>query len=134
MTRQMGRVAAAATIVVLASLACGGSFSTANIGEAWLATDAEGGNRTTTFSQDATLNLFVRLNNAPDDTALKVSWLAVDAEGMAANTLIYETEFTSGDDVVRFYVTNEDLWPIGAYKADVYLNGEFNRSLAFEVR
>jgi hypothetical protein len=38
-------------------LACGGSISTAKIGDTWLSTDAEGNNRTTTFSQSDAMNL-----------------------------------------------------------------------------
>src|SRR3990172_6123803 len=121
--------------VILASiLACGGNISTANIGDVWLASDEAGDNRTTVFSQDATFNLFVELKNAPDDTVLKASWIAVDAEGSDPNSVIYETEYTSSDDVIRFYLTNEDLWPVGSYKVDVYLNGSLNKTVTFTVQ
>lgn len=120
--------------ILISVLACGGSFTTANIGDAWLATDEAGDNRATVFSQDATFNLFVELNNAPDDTQLKVSWIAVNAEGMDPNSVVYETEYTSGDDTIRFYLENDDLWPIGSYKVDIYLNSTLDRSLSFEVQ
>ena len=113
-------------------LACG--FSTANIGDAWLSNDAEGDNRATVFSQEDTMNLFVELNNAPDDTELKVAWIAVSAEGVDPNYLLNETNFTSSDDVVHFDLSNDNLWPVGSYKADVYLNGTLDRSLTFEVQ
>ncbi|MBI5950438.1 MAG: hypothetical protein HY865_02160 [Chloroflexi bacterium] len=113
-------------------LACG--FSTANIGDAWLSTDAEGSNHTTTFSQSDTINLFVDLRNAPDDTELKVAWIAVNAEGVDPNYLLNETNFTSSDDTVHFDLSNDNLWPVGSYKVDVYLNGTLDRSLTFEVQ
>ena len=113
-------------------LACG--FSTANIGDAWLSTDAEGNNRTTTFSQSDTMNLFVDLRNAPDDTELKVAWIAVNAEGVDPNYLLNETNYTSSDDTVHFDLSNDNLWPVGSYKADIYLNGSLDRSLTFEVQ
>jgi hypothetical protein len=121
-------------LVALAAsiLACG--FSTANIGDAWLSTDAEGSNRTTTFSQSDVMNLFIELNNAPDDTELKVAWIAVSADGLDPNYLINESNYTSGDDTVHFDLTNDMLWPVGSYKADVYLNGTLDRSLTFEVQ
>jgi hypothetical protein len=115
-------------------LACGGSVSTANIGDAWLSNDAEGSSHTTTFSQSDTMNLFVDLRNAPDDTELKVSWIAVNAEGVDPNYLLNETNHTSSDDVLHFDLSNDNLWPIGSYKADVYLNGSLDRSLTFEVQ
>lgn len=115
-------------------LACGGSISTANIGDAWLSTDAEGNNRTTTFSQSDTMNLFVELKNAPDDTVLKVNWIAVNAEGVDPNFVINESSFTSSDDIVLFDLSNDNLWPAGSYKVDVYLNGSLDRSLTFDVQ
>ncbi len=116
-------------------LACsGGSISTANIGDAWLSTDEEGNNRTTVFSANDTFNLFLELKNAPDDTALKVSWIAVNAEGQDPNSVIYETDYTSSDDTIRFYLSNDAAWPAGSYKVDVYLNGTLDRSLTFEVQ
>ena len=124
----------AITALVISTLACGGNFSTANIGDAWLSNDSEGNNRTTTFSQEDTMNLFVELNNAPDDTELKVAWIAVDAEGVDPNYLLNETNFTSSDDVVHFDLSNDNLWPVGSYKVDVYLNGTLDRSLTFEVQ
>ena len=113
-------------------LACG--FSTANIGDAWLSTDAEGSNRVTVFSQNDTMNLFIDLKNAPDDTELKVAWIAVNAEGVDPNYLLNETNFTSSDDTVHFDLSNDNLWPVGSYKVDVYLNGTLDRSLTFEVQ
>ena len=120
--------------LAVSALACGGSVSSANIGDAWLSTDAEGSNRTTTFSQSDTINLFVDLRNAPDDTELKVAWIAVNAEGIDPNYLLNETNFTSSDDVVHFDLINDNLWPVGSYKVDVYLNGSLDRSLTFEVQ
>jgi hypothetical protein len=120
--------------LVVSVIACGGSFSTANIEDAWLTTDEEGANRTTVFSQSDTFNLFVDLRNAPDDTNLKASWIAVNAEGVDANSVVYESEYTSSDDTIRFFLTNDQLWPVGAYKVDVYLNGSLERSLDFQVQ
>jgi hypothetical protein len=120
--------------LVVSVIACGGSFSTANIEDAWLTTDEEGANRTTVFSQSDTFNLFVDLRNAPDDTNLKASWIAVNAEGVDANSVVYESDYTSSDDTIRFFLTNDQLWPVGSYKVDVYLNGSLERSLDFQVQ
>ena len=115
-------------------LACGESISSANISDAWLANDAEGNNRTTTFSQSDVMNLFIDLKNAPDDTELKVNWIAVNAEGVDPNFVINESSYTSGDDTVHFDLSNDNLWPVGSYKADIYLNGTLDRTLTFEVQ
>ena len=36
--------------------------------------------------------------------------------------------------VNKFDLSNDNLWPIGSYKADIYLNGTLDRSLTFEVQ
>ena len=123
-------------LAILAStLACGGSFSTANIGDAWMASDENGNNHTTVFSQDAVFYALVELKNAPDETTLKAVWTVVDAENTEKNLVINETEATSGDGVLTFHLENTDyLWPIGKYKVDFYLNGTLDTTLEFEVQ
>ena len=122
-------------ILLVSVLACGGSFSTAKIGSAWMATDEEGVNRTMVFSQDAVFYAMVDLKNAPDDTKLKAVWTVVDAEDTEPNLLLNETEITSGDALIHFQLENTDyLWPKGQYKADIYLNDALDQTLTFEVQ
>jgi hypothetical protein len=65
------------------------------------------------------------LKNAPDDTELKVNWIAVNAEGVDPNFVINESSYTSSDDTIHCDLSNDNLWPIGSYKADIYLNGDW---------
>ena len=124
-----------AAILLASVLACGGSFSTANIESAWMATDEEGANRTTVFSQEAVFYALVDLKNAPDDTKLKAVWTVVDAEETEPNLLLNETEITSGDALVHFQLENTDyLWPKGQYKVEIYLNDTLDQTLTFEVQ
>jgi len=127
-------VLAGLAAVVLSILACGGSFSTANIADAWMSTDTDGNNRTTVFAQDAVFYAQVDLQNAPDDTKLKAVWTAVNAENTDSNLVINETEFVSGDGVVNFELSNDNLWPIGTYKVDIYMNDALAKTVNFEVR
>jgi hypothetical protein len=121
--------------LIISVLACGGSISTANVNKAWMATDEDGKNPTTVFSQDAIFYAMVDLKNAPDDTTLKAVWTAVDAEDTEPNLLLTESEITSGDALVHFQLENADyLWPIGQYKVDIYLNDKLDQTLTFEVR
>jgi len=124
----------AALVLLAVLLACGGSFSTAKIEAAWTSTDAEGNNRTTTFSQDSTFYAQVDLRNAPDDTTLKATWTAVQAEGAEPNFVIQETDFTTGSGLVNFELSNSNLWPVGTYKVDLYLNDELDKTLEFSVQ
>ncbi len=120
--------------ILLSTLACGASFSTANIADAWMSTDQEGNRRTTVFTQDAVFYAQVDLRNAPDDTAIKAVWIAVEVEDTEPNLIINETEFVSGSAVVHFSLSNANLWPLGKYKVDLYLNDKLARSVEFEVR
>ena len=124
-----------AIILLVSALACGGSFSTANINSAWMATDENGKNHTTAFDQEAIFYAMVDLKNAPDDTQLKAVWTVVDAEGTEPNLVLNETEITSGDALIHFQLENTDyLWPIGQYKVEIYLNGTLDQTLTFEVQ
>jgi hypothetical protein len=124
-----------AVVMMLAVLACGGSFSTASIESAVLAADEEGAQATTVFAPEDTFYCIVTLANAPDDTTLKAVWTAVAVEGEDPDTLIDEAETTSeGNTIFPFSLTAEEAWPVGTYKVDLYLNGTLDRTLEFEVQ
>jgi len=116
--------------------ACDFSFSTANFDDAFMSTDAEGNQRTTTYGQGDIFYAIVDLANAPDDTELRAEWFAVNAEGTEPNFFITEASIQSGDDRITFDLTNEAgfLWPNGSYRVDLYLNDELDRSLEFSVQ
>lgn len=121
-------------LLVLATLACGGSFSTANISEAYLSRDDAGQQTTTVFAPtDTTFYCQVQLSNAPDGTTLKAVWTAVSVEGEAPDLLIDETTLTGGDGNYTFNLQNDDIWPPGQYKVDLYLNDTLDRTLNFTV-
>ncbi len=75
----------ALVVLMLSTLACGGSVSTAKISDAYL---TNGTDKTTTFSQDETFYAVVELKNAPDDTTLKSVWIAVDVPDVDPNFVI----------------------------------------------
>lgn len=117
-----------------ATLACGGSVSTANVSDAWMSTDEEGTNRTTVFSQDAVFYAQADLKNAPDDTSLKAVWTAVDVQDTEPGLLLNETEFTTGSGLVHFTLSNDSLWPTGTYRAEIFLGEELVKTLDFTVQ
>ena len=118
-----------------AALACGGSFSSANISSAKTTADSEGAQETTVFAQDQTFYCIAELANAPEDTKLKAVWVAVEIEGEEPNLEIDQTEMTAGNSsVFTFNLSNDQLWPTGRYKVDLYLNDMLDRTLEFEVR
>lgn len=137
MSRRRVLIVAAVAALAVVAAACSGSFSvsTANIRSAKLSANESGSPETTVFRpDDFTVYCIVDLANAPSDTVVKSVWTAVDVEGVDANTLIDEVSLTSGDARVTFNLTNNQPWPLGKYKVDLYLNGKFNRTLEYQVR
>ena len=121
--------------LTLVTLACGGTISTANIKSARLSVNESGSPEMTTFNQDdLTIYCVITLANAPDDTVVKTSWIAADVEGVDLNTLIDETELTSGDGELYFNIANNQLWPLGQYKVEIYLNDKLDRTLEYQVQ
>lgn len=122
-------------VLVLVSLACGGSISTAKISNAYLTANSDGSGETTVFSPTDTFHAIVELKNAPDDTTLKAIWIAVDVPDVDPDFVIEETSTTSdGNDVITFDLSNDATWPAGSYKVDIYLNDKLDRTLEFEVQ
>jgi hypothetical protein len=120
--------------LVLASVACSFNFSTANVENVRMARDPDGADATNQFNPQDDFYLVGELNNAPDDTTLKVIWTAVEVEGVDANTVIQEYEEAGGDGPFWFQLSsNSGIWPPGRYKADLYLNDELNTTQEFEV-
>lgn len=134
MNRRRFYLAIVALILLATVLGCSFSVSTAKIDDAWMATDEEGSQRTTAFGQDATFYAIVGLANAPDDTSVRAAWTAVEAEGADPNTFIDETEITTGSGDVVFQLNNSNLWPVGHYKVDLYLNEKLDRTIEFDVQ
>lgn len=124
----------AAVVFIFAIPACSFSVSTANIKDAFLTVDPEVSEPTNVFTPDQTFYLIVELANAPDDTVLKSSWVAVRVEDVEPDFVIDEAEITTGLPIVTFDLANDYLWPTGAYRVDLYMNGELELSLDFVVR
>ena len=120
--------------LVLSSLACEFSASTAKISDAVMARDAEGTQPTTTFAPNDTFYCLVTLGNAPDDTTVRAVWTAVEVEGTDPNTVIDESSVDSGSGTLEFNLTNSSPWPVGSYKVDLYLNDTLDRTIEFTVQ
>ena len=134
MTRKRTTLILTVAALILASLACSFSASTANIKDAYLTADPDGGQSTEVFSPDQTFYLVVDLANAPEDTVLKATWIAVEVEDVEPDFVIEEVEIATGLPIVTFDLANEYYWPIGNFRVDLYLDGELDQSLEFEVR
>lgn len=120
--------------IMAASLACNAlNLGPVGVKDAKLARDPEGSQPTTLFAQDDTFYFLAELVNAPPTTRVKASWTALEVDGMQLNLPVDEAEITSGSGLLQFKLANNELWPAGRYKIDLYLNDQLARSLEFQV-
>jgi hypothetical protein len=96
---------------------------------------------TTTFSPtDLLLHAVVEVGNAPTDTKVKVVWTSVDSTDSGGTQYkdqkIDEKEVLTKetDSTVDFTLSNDQPWPVGKYKVDIYLDGNLERMIEFEVQ
>ena len=123
----------AASMLILFSVACSFSASTANIKQARMAREVNGvPEDTTTFSPSDVFYSLVTVANAPDDTVVKAVWKAVDAEGVDKNYTILETEYKGGGEIT-FQASNDNSWPAGKYAVELYIDEKLKDTLEFSV-
>jgi hypothetical protein len=104
-----------------------------------MAFDEDGNSPTTVFSSSDIFYAVGDLENAPAGTMVEARWLAVQIEGYDSGELIYEqaiNDFTeeSFSGTIYFQLSNDNGWPVGEYKVDIYMDGNFIQSIPFSVR
>jgi hypothetical protein len=130
--------------LLIATLACSLVTGTpapeiVNIENLRMAFDEDGNNPTTVFAPTDIFYVVGELNNAPAGTLVDAKWLAVQIEGYTADELIYEqtiSDFTdeSFTGTIYFQLSNDSGWPVGDYKVDIYLDGNYVQSVLFSVQ
>ena len=135
-TSKLFRFTLFVVVLVLASLACGFSASTANITNAYMAKDEAGEQKTSDYAPgDQSFYCYFDLNNAPDDTVVKSVWTLVSADGYESNSEIDTADITGGGNTYYFTLNRSaDAWPVGKYKIDLYINDNLAQTLNFEVK
>jgi hypothetical protein len=131
-------VLVAVMALVFSSLACSLGNRELSLTNLRLALDKDGNNPTTTFSTTDVFYAVADLANAPQGTKVEAKWTAVDAADTEPNlefqtqTLdITEENFTG---TIYFQLSNDQGWPTGQYKVDLYLNGALAQSAEFSVQ
>jgi len=129
------KVVLLSSAILLLTISCSFSFSTANIKEAYMARDAGGElEQVEAYTQDEVFLCVADLANAPDDTIVTATWYAVDAQDVEPNFLLDEATITSGSSQLFFDLSNNFLWPTGSYRVDLSINDEFSQSVDFFVQ
>lgn len=101
--------------------------------EAILALDENGKSPTTAFGQGDAVYLVGNLNRE-QGANLRTAWTAVEAEGNPPDTLIQDfadQPFEPGGFWFRLEWPRP--WALGQYRVDLYVDGELDQSLEYEV-
>ena len=124
--------------LVVSSLACAVGNTELGLTNLRMAFDQDGENPTTTFASTDVFYAVADLANAPQGTNVEAKWTAVNAADTEPNlefqtqTLdITEETFTG---TIYFQLSNDDGWPAGQYKVDLYLNGTLAQTAEFSVQ
>ncbi|HUE98466.1 MAG TPA: hypothetical protein VMN99_04375 [Anaerolineales bacterium] len=124
--------------LVVSSLACAVGNTELGLSDLRMAFDEDGENVTTTFSSTDVFYAVADLANAPQGTQVEARWTAVNAADTEPNlefqtqTLdITEETFTG---TIYFQLSNDDGWPAGQYKVDLYMNGTLAQTAEFSVQ
>jgi hypothetical protein len=128
--------------LIISALACSlftGGSNEISLENLRMSFDEDGNVTTTVFSSSDIFYAVGELNNAPAGTVVEAKWLAVEIEGYDPGELIYEqaiNDFTdeSFSGTIYFQLSNDSGWPVGEYKVDVYLDGNFIGSVPFSVQ
>ncbi len=124
--------------LVVTSLACAVGNTELGLTNLRMAFDQDGENPTTTFASTDVFYAVADLANAPQGTNVEAKWTTVNAADTEPNlefqtqTLdITEETFTG---TIYFQLSNDDGWPTGQYKVDLYLNGNLVQTAEFSVQ
>jgi hypothetical protein len=124
--------------LIVTSLACAVGNTELGLSNLRMAFDQDGENVTTTFSSTDIFYAVADLANAPQGAQVEAKWTAVNAADTEPNlefqtqTLdITEETFTG---TIYFQLSNDEGWPAGQYKVDLYLNGALVQTAEFSVQ
>ncbi|HLE92425.1 MAG TPA: hypothetical protein VI753_14830 [Anaerolineales bacterium] len=124
--------------LVASSLACAALSTELGLSNLRMAFDQDGQNLTSTYSPSDVFYAVADLSNAPQGTAVQAKWIAVNAEGTEPNLEFQEQTLDMSEETfsgtIYFQLSNDEGWPPGQYKVDLYLNGALAQSAEFSVQ
>ena len=114
-----------------------GCVSPANqdmVNSAGLYHDREGLEPTNIYDARAVFYCVVILDEPIPDSTLRASWVAVDTNRLAPNSVLKIDEVTPTSSSVVFELQNQgNFWPTGSYRVFLYLDGKEIKAIDFEV-
>ena len=84
------------------------------------------------FYPDDIINASVKLNCKKKDESISVKWYQGENGLLGEEQFIIEYDYYLESYIV-FVITNDEPWPIGDYRLEVFYNGSLDGSYAFEI-
>lgn len=123
--------------LVFSALACESLSTEMSLENLRLAYDENGEQVTSTFGADDIFYAVADLKNAPQGTLVKAVWTAVDVQDTDEGLEIQEQKLDITEEsfsgAIYFQLSNDERWPSGQYKVDLYLNETLAQSMEFSV-
>jgi len=121
--------------LILASLACnfGGEPGASNF---YMAKDADGDLQTSVFSPTDDFYIFFDVNSVDVGTYFEGQWFALDIESEDPSTPFSTIDYNleEGVSTIYFQLFNDEQWPVGTYRVDIYMEGAKVGEQQFSVR
>ena len=114
----------AVVALFVSALACGSS-APAGISNVYMANDAEGKNKTTTFASTDVIYVFFDVNGIDTGAQFQVKWYALNVDGQDPNEPFTVTDYTYNDEATIYaqIESTDGGFPVAQYKVEIYLNG-----------
>jgi hypothetical protein len=121
--KNLHRILYALIVLLLASLACSFGSTTPAASNFYMATDEAGTNKTNTFSPNDDFYVFFDVENVEPGTNFQSRWYALNIEGEDPNTPFQTIDYSYEEGIgnIYFQLTNDQGWPVGNYKVEVYM-------------
>jgi hypothetical protein len=123
--------------LLLSTLACALVAGEPSLTNPRMTTDSDGVNTTTVYSSTDAFYAVADLSNVETGSMVDAKWYLVSAADYDPGE-IQSTSLTIDDknlySYVSFELTSETGWPVGEYKAELYLNGTLAHTINFSVQ
>ena len=116
-------------------LACGSSAPT-GVSNVYMANDAEGTNKTTTFAPTDVIFVFFDVNGIEAGAQFQVRWFALTLDGQDPNEPFTVTDYTYNDEgtIYAQIESTDGGFPPAQYKVEVHMNGAKVAEQLFSVQ
>ena len=122
------------SLFLLTAVACSSKVDPNWISRAGLYTDPAGTRPTDSYDWRDIFYLVIELNDAPQDTIVQASWIAVDTNRLRPEAVLKIEEQPAQSSRIVFKLENAgNFWPVGVYQVNIYLDDTLIQEISFEV-